>query len=131
MIGINDIWRAFSGRPDEAAPIDEYEQTLRHLLRRAVDATGCKLVLANPYLIDPDQAEPQRVETDLYGAVVGALANEFDAVHVRTQQAFDRALSVSEAADWSHDRIHPNLPGHAIIAEAYLDALGVTSTMQP
>ena len=37
----------------------------------------------------------------------------------------------SKAANWSHDRIHLNLPGHAIIAEAYLDALGVTSTMQP
>ncbi|MFG2040686.1 SGNH/GDSL hydrolase family protein [Dactylosporangium sp. NPDC048998] len=126
MIGINDVWRAFAGRPDEAVPIDEYEQTLRRLLRRAVDATGCRLILADPYLIEPDLTDPQRAESDRYGDVVGALAKEFDAVHVRTQEAFDRALAVSSPEDWADDRIHPNLPGHAIIADAYLAALGIT-----
>ena len=67
MIGINDIWRAFvPGREAEAVPIDEYERTLRALLRRAVDATGCRLVLADPFLIEADVDEPQRAETDRY-----------------------------------------------------------------
>ena len=25
MIGINDVWRAFDGQPEQAVPIDEYE----------------------------------------------------------------------------------------------------------
>ncbi|MCP2329680.1 lysophospholipase L1-like esterase [Hamadaea flava] len=128
MIGINDIWRFFTGRADEAVPIDEYEQTLRGLLRRAVDATGCRLILADPYIIEADAAEPQRVETERYGKVVEALAEEFSALHVRTQQAFDRALASTDSADWARDRIHPNLPGHAVIAEAYLAALDITSS---
>lgn len=131
MIGINDVWRAFAGRPEEAVPIDEYEQTLRRLLHGAIDATGCRLILADPYLIEPDQAEPQRAESDRYGGVVDTLAKEFDAVHVRTQQAFDRALRVSPPQDWADDRIHPNLPGTAIIAEAYLAALGITTMKLP
>jgi lysophospholipase L1-like esterase len=124
MIGINDIWRGFAGPTDEAVPIGEYEDTLRALLRRGVDATGCRLVLADPYLIEPDHAEPQRVETDRYGRVVAALATEFGAIHVATQRSFDRVLSVSRPADWANDRIHPYLPGHAVIADAFLEAIG-------
>src|SRR5690606_13910973 len=91
-IGINDVWRAFTGQPELAVPIDEYEATLRELLQRAVEATGCRLILMEPYLIEPDLSEPQRAQSDRYRAVVRQLATELDAVLVRTQDAFDRAL---------------------------------------
>ena len=123
MIGINDIWRAFEGRDDEAVPIDEYEETLRRLLTRAVEATGCRLILADPYIIEADQAEPQLVQTRRYCQVVARLAEEFGALHVRTQAAFDRVLATTGSQDWAHDRIHPNLPGHAVLAQAFLDVL--------
>jgi lysophospholipase L1-like esterase len=120
MIGINDVWRAFGGQPDEAVPLDEYEATLRALLRRAVDATGCRLLLADPYLIEPDRTEPQRAETDRYAAVVARLAAEFAAPHVATQHAFDQVLAVSPPTLWAEDRVHPDLPGHAVIADAFI-----------
>ncbi len=123
MIGINDVWRAFNGRPETAVPLAEYEQTLRSLLRRAVDATGCRLILADPYLIEPDRDEPQRAMSDRYVEVVGKLAAKFDAVHVRTQQAFDAVLEASAPGFWADDRIHPELPGHAVIADAFLRAI--------
>jgi lysophospholipase L1-like esterase len=123
-IGINDVWRAFDGHPDQAVPIDEYETTLRELLCWAVDATGCRLILADPYLIEPDATEPQRAQTDRYILVVRKLAAEFGAVHVATQEAFDRALASTRPQDWADDRIHPNLPGHAILAQAFLVAIG-------
>lgn len=125
-IGINDVWRGYSDRPDEAVPIDEYEHTLRGLLKRVVDRTGCRLILADPYVIEPDRAEPWRAETARFGQVVGRLAEEFGAVHVPVQEAFDRVLGSTVAADWADDRIHPNLPGHAVIAQAFLRALGWT-----
>ncbi|WP_036374953.1 SGNH/GDSL hydrolase family protein [Micromonospora sp. ATCC 39149] len=125
MIGINDIWRAFSpGREAEAVGIDEYERTLRALLRRAVTVTGCRLVLADPFFIEAHVDEPQRAETDRYAAVVAALAKDFDAVHVATQAAFNRVLAHSPASRWASDRVHPGLPGHAVIADAFLAALG-------
>ncbi|MET8349138.1 MULTISPECIES: SGNH/GDSL hydrolase family protein [unclassified Micromonospora] len=128
MIGINDIWRRYGDRPDEAVPLDEYERTLRDLLRRAVDATGCRLILGDPFLIEADRGDPQRADTDRYCAVVAALATEFDAVHVPTQAAFDRVLAVSPAKRWADDRVHPHLPGHAVLADAFLTALGATAT---
>jgi lysophospholipase L1-like esterase len=128
MIGINDVWRAFSGWADDAVPIDEYEATLRSLLRRAVDATGCRLIVATPYLIEPDRAEPQRATSDRYGAVARAVAAEFDAVCVDTQAAFDRVLAVTPAQAWADDRVHPNLAGHAVIAQAFLRALSASGS---
>lgn len=124
FIGINDVWHGLRDRPQDAVPIDEFEATLRDLLRRAVDVTGCRLVLAEPYVVEPDRDDQQRALTDQYGLVVRKLADEFGAVNVRTQEAFDRVLVSTKPQDWSHDRIHVNLPGHAVIAQAFLDAFG-------
>jgi lysophospholipase L1-like esterase len=123
-IGINDVWRAFGSDPQDAVPIDEYGATLRRLLRRAVDATGCRLIVAEPYVIEPDRDEPQRAATDRYGLLAREIAAEFAAVNVRTQEAFDRVLTTTTNADWAEDRIHPNTAGHAVIAQEFLRALG-------
>jgi lysophospholipase L1-like esterase len=123
MIGINDIWRAFGSQPDQGVPIDEYASTLRALLREAVDRTGCRLIVAEPYFIEPDRTEPQRAQTDRYCLVARKIAAEFGAVNVRTQDAFDDVLRSTAPADWAGDRVHPNHPGHAVIAQAFLRAL--------
>ncbi|WP_194897863.1 SGNH/GDSL hydrolase family protein [Catenulispora pinisilvae] len=125
MIGINDVWRAFDGDPENAVPLDEYTDTLRTLLRRAVEETGCRLILADPYIIEPDRDEPQRAASGKFVTVVAGLAEEFDAVHIPTQQVFDSALLSTTSRDWADDRIHPNLAGHALIAEAFMKALEI------
>ncbi|MFI7540040.1 SGNH/GDSL hydrolase family protein [Actinoplanes sp. NPDC049599] len=124
MIGINDVWHAFGSQPRKAVPLDEYATTLRTLLRRAVDRTGCRLIVAEPYIIEPDRAEPQRAASDRYGLVAREIGAEFRAVVVRTQDAFDEVLRSTTPADWADDRIHPNRPGHAVIAQAFLRAIG-------
>jgi lysophospholipase L1-like esterase len=126
MIGINDIWHGFGSQPDRAVPIDEYASTLRSLLRQAADRTGCRLLVAEPYLIEPDLAEPQRAQTDQYCLVAREIAAELGAVMVRTQDAFDEVLRTTAPADWADDRVHPNRPGHAVIAQAFLRALNFT-----
>lgn len=126
MIGINDVWHAFGRHPDLAVPIDEYAETLRALLRAAVDRTGCRLIVAEPYFIEPDRTDPQRAETDRYCLVAREIATEFGALNVRTQDAFDEVLRSTTPADWADDRVHPNHPGHAVIAQAFLRALDFT-----
>jgi len=123
-IGINDVWRKYGQKPEEAVPVDEYEETLRELIQRAVDETGCQLIIAEPYVIEKNPSDPQLVDTLEMGQVSRRLANEFGAINVRTQEAFDTALHHSEPSDWAADRIHPNLAGHAVIAQAYLRAIG-------
>lgn len=123
-IGINDVWRTFDSGGNGAVPIDEYETTLRSLLRSAVDATGCKLIVAEPYIIDANPSNPMRVMMDDYGQVARRLAAEFGAINIRTQEAFDAALATTTPEDWANDKVHPNLPGHAVIALAFLRAIG-------
>ena len=123
-IGINDVWRRYKeGREHEAVSDADYETTLRALIQRAVDQTGCKLIVAEPYVIEKDRDNSQRTDTERIAGIARKVANEFGAIVVRTQEAFDTALQHSEPEDWSHDRIHPNLAGHAIIAQAYLRAI--------
>lgn len=123
-IGINDVWRAFGTNAHEAVPIGEYEETYRRLLRRAVDETGCRLIVAEPYIIEADRSDPMRQQMDAFGGVARKLAGEFGAINVRTQEAFDAALATTSPADWADDRVHPNLPGHAVIAIAFLQMTG-------
>ncbi len=123
-IGINDVWRAFRGNAREAVPLPEYEETLRYLLDRARASGGTRLILLEPYLIERDRADPMRAMMDEYGAAVGRLAVEFDAPLARTQAAFDGALEHTAPDAWAADRIHPNGPGHAVIALAFLRAVG-------
>jgi lysophospholipase L1-like esterase len=122
-IGINDVWRTWDSGGDGAVPIDEYEATYRKLLQTAVDRTGCRLIIAEPYMIESDRSDPMRVHMDEYGSVARRLAGEFGAVNIRTQVAFDQVLKTTTPAAWAEDRIHPNLPGHAVIAQAFLRAI--------
>lgn len=123
-IGINDVWRTFGGDPFEAVPLPEYEATLRDLLGQARQEIGARIILIEPYMIEPDRAQPMRRQMDWYGEVVGRLAAEYGATLVRAQAAFDAALATTAPGDWSSDQIHPNGPGHALIALAFLRAIG-------
>ncbi len=124
-IGINDVWRSFDSAGAGAVAIDEYEATYRRLLMTAVERTGCRLIVAEPYVIESDQTNPMRVQMDAYGQVARSLAAEFGAVNIRTQEAFDLALETTTPDAWAADRIHPNLAGHAVIANAFLRAIGL------
>ncbi|MEJ7839003.1 MAG: SGNH/GDSL hydrolase family protein [Thermomicrobiales bacterium] len=123
-IGINDVWRTFDREGEGAVGIEDYESIYRTLLTRAVDETGTNLILADPYIIESDRSDLMRLQMDAYGEVVGKLADEFGAIRVRTQVAFDRVLMTTGSGAWAADRIHPGTPGHAVIALEYLKAIG-------
>ena len=126
MIGINDVWRAFGGIASQAVPLPEYTTRLRTLLDRARQATGARLILMTPYMIEPNLAQPMRRQMDVYGAAVREIAEQYDAVFVDTQAAFDAVLQTTLPSAWAEDQIHPNGPGHAVIALAFLRAVGFT-----
>lgn len=120
----NDVWRFFGDHPEKGVPIDEYEATVRSLLRRATDGTTARLIVAEPVFINPDPTDPMRAMIDAYGAVAQRVAGEFGAIIVGPQQAFDGVLATTSPRDWSDDGVHPFLPGHAVITLEYLRALG-------
>lgn len=159
-VGINDVGRLILGLLADHVPLDEYEATYRTLLQQTPAAANGKLILMEPYVIEPpvpgdpaavsgiSLAEVQqqfgalrgsgvrenpildagrmyfRYYIDAYIAVVQRLAAEFGAILVRTQAAFDEAMAAQPPDVWAADRIHPDLPGHAVIARAFLKAVG-------
>lgn len=122
MIGINDVWRAYDGRPELAVPPNEYDANLRKLVGRVVDV-GCRVMLIEPFYIVRDGADPQLASTREVGEIMRGVAAEYGAVFVATQDAFDAALQTTEPAAWSDDHVHPNLAGHALIAQRVLRAI--------
>lgn len=123
-VGINDVWRGFGVNAHEAVPLSEYRDTLTTLLARAREETGCRLIVMEPYMIEPDRGDPMRARMDEYGRAAREVAVALDAINVRPQEAFDVVLRSTSPADWADDRVHPNLDGHAVIALAFLRAVG-------
>lgn len=124
LIGINDVWRHFDNaeRSDHVSP-QCFQETYRRILDRV--RPGLKgLVLMTPYFIEPNRDDPMRVKMDEYGALVGDIANDYDAVCVDLQAAFNRYLAHNPSQMLCGDRIHPNAMGHMIIATAFLTSLG-------
>lgn len=134
MIGVNDVWQTYtrSGHPT-AVSVDEYASTYRRLLRQTREELHCEFVLIEPFLIESDEQDEMRRRVSDYASVVGALAEEFGTVHVRSQSVFDRLLSSTlrtnpalfgvSGLEWGTDRIHPTFAGHAAVALEILQSV--------
>ncbi|CAG0991452.1 MAG: SGNH/GDSL hydrolase family protein [Anaerolinea sp.] len=122
-VGINDVWRQFSNDPTAVLP-QEYQETYRRLLRRAVETGITKLILMSPYMIETNKLLPMRKKIEEYGGYVSALAREFNATFINLQEAWDRALRVTPPLLWTNDSFHVNAPGAAVIAQAFMRAVG-------
>jgi len=125
MIGINDVWRQVDSPEanDIHVPLDKFTATYRELLDKT--RAGLKgMIMATPYVIEPDRSDRMREMMDRYSATVVELAAEYDCILVRTQSAFDAWLEHGAPGELAEDRVHPNLVGHMIIARAWLQAVG-------
>ena len=126
MIGINDVWRQFDGRDPSAAVMPgEFARTYEGLVTRSLPSLK-RLVLMTPYYVQPSRTDPMRRRMDEYAAIVRDLAARHGALLVDTQAAFDRALERSEYTSIAADRVHPTHEGHAVIARAFLRAVGLS-----
>jgi lysophospholipase L1-like esterase len=126
MIGVNDVWRQFDlPRQTEIHVSPEvYARTLDELVA-ATKSKVTGLVLLSPFYIEPNPADAMRARMDEYGMIVKKTAAKHHALFIDTQAAFNAALQHMHANNLAWDRVHPNNIGHAIIARAFLNAVGV------
>ncbi|MFC0214746.1 SGNH/GDSL hydrolase family protein [Paenibacillus chartarius] len=125
MIGINDVWRQFDTpfQTEKHVDIDTYERELRSLVRQMKpDLKG--LVLMTPFYIEPNRDDAMRARMDAYGAVVKRIADEEGTILVDTQAAFEPVLKHLYPAALCWDRVHPSMPGHMVLAKAFLRGIG-------
>ena len=125
MIGINDCWRRYDRNLHTTT--DSYLQGYRRLLERVREnLSATKLVLLEPFLVPalPEQKE-SREDLDPKIQAVRELAREFGAVYVPLDGLFAAACTRREPGFWAPDGVHPSPAGHALIARAWLEAVGV------
>jgi lysophospholipase L1-like esterase len=124
MIGINDTWRRYdSGDP---TPVKAFERDYRAVLTAVHDRLGVRLILCEPFLLPvPEDRITWREDLDPKIAVVRRLAQEFEAIYVPLDGLFAAAATRREPAFWLPDGVHPTPAGHALIAQAWLRAVGV------
>jgi len=125
MIGINDVWRQFDSplQVETHISLQEYRSTLL-ALTQTVRPSLKGLVIMAPYFLEPNKADPMRQMMDAYGKAAAEVAQEVDAIFVNIQQVFDDYLEKQHPISLALDRVHPNLTGHLLIAQAFLDAIG-------
>jgi len=124
LIGVNDYWHFRNGQYDGTPEI--YENDYRELLTRTMEALpDLKLVICQPFIltgttaVDESWLEP----FSAYQNIALKLADEFSAVWVPFQEAFDRALELAPPAYWAGDGVHPSMAGAQLMANTWLEAL--------
>ena len=123
LIGINDTWRRYDA--GDPTPTDVFEANYRALLSMTADVVGSHIIILEPFLlpIPPDRAA-WREDLGPKIAVVRALAREFNTLFVPLDGLFAAAATQREMAFWLPDGVHPTPAGHALIAQAWLQAVG-------
>lgn len=123
MIGINDTWRGYDRNDQTTA--ESYEAGCREILTRAREELGAKLILLEPFLLPtPPDRLAWREDLDPKIACLRGLAREFDAIYVPLDGLFAAAATRREPSFWAADGVHPSPAGHALIARAWLGAVG-------
>ena len=122
LIGANDLLKNQSPA--------KYEADYRHILTQSRNANpNLKIILLDPFVLpagsykDPQKYKSSRAKIDKFGHIVAKLAKEFNAIHIKTQQAYDAKLKEAPAEYWIWDGIHPLPQGHELMARLWLDAI--------
>jgi lysophospholipase L1-like esterase len=122
LIGINDVWRRYDH--NDPTSCEAYEAGYRDLLEQVRAELDTAVMLIEPFVLPtPADRETWHEDLDPKREAVARLAKEFDATFIPMQSLFDNVMQHREASFWAGDGVHPSQAGHALIAQAWLDAL--------
>ncbi|GAA4455143.1 SGNH/GDSL hydrolase family protein [Novipirellula rosea] len=131
LIGVNDVGRTIRAK-QEHVPVEKWERDYRSILDASRTANPkLKIVLLDPFVLpssrfsDGEYAK-WRSEIDKLCNIVNVLADDYDAIHLRTQQIFDDAAKVAKPEHWIWDGVHPLPQGHELIARNWLQQLAAS-----
>jgi lysophospholipase L1-like esterase len=125
LIGINDasrVWRRGVGH--ERLKPEHFRSNYRQLLERVRQQGPARLILWEPFLITADRELSRFRGLRPYIEAVHELAKEFEALLIPTQALFDEACTKRSPEYWAGDAVHPSKPGHALMAQAFLQQVG-------
>ncbi len=124
LVGINDA-HAVVSRRSNAADSSSFEKTYRDLLDQALQQDpNMLLVLGLPFVYPVGDRKQQwanwEEQTKMRSDIVRTLAKERNALLVDYPAVFDKAIKRAPAEYWIWDGIHPTVPGHELMARAWI-----------
>lgn len=127
LIGINDVWRRYDSNDPTSTEV--YEQGYRRILTRvSEDSNSPRLIILEPFVLPtPPDRMSWREDLDPKIQVARSLAREFGAIYIPLDGIFATASIAQPPAFWAGDGVHPTQAGHALIAQKWLEAVGVNA----
>ena len=123
MIGVNDVWQKRKN-PERHIPLEAYIQNYTQLIERAKGYGVARFVLMSPTPADDDsESDLNRLMAD-YDEAVQHLARDNHAVFVPARTKMLRAIQNAPTVRWTSDGCHPTISGHAVLAQAWIEAVG-------
>jgi lysophospholipase L1-like esterase len=132
LIGINNIVHRFKrGIVTSEA---QFREAYRAILQKTVKSVKARIIIMEPFLLpvmdykDAPSYIPVmenyaewRENLDPVIEIVRCLAAEFGAEIIPLDGIFKEAALKREPAFWTSDGVHPSMPGHALIAQAWFE----------
>ena len=122
LIGVNDVGRNLNG-----VDVKTWEADYRFILEASRQANPeLRIVLLDPFVLasgrlsNADAFKKWRAQVERLIPIVGRLAQDYHAVHVKTQEIFDAAARAVSPEQWIWDGVHPLPQGHELIARNWL-----------
>lgn len=124
-IGINNASRQLGEGISNEVYLPDWEACYRRILTRVKNELDIPLFLFEIFYIEEDVENPRPLAVDAYNASIHKLADEFDALLIQTNDAFDNAVAARPGALWTtQDGVHPNAEGHTLMALEFLKQAG-------
>ena len=125
LIGVNDTWRKFDD--DDETSAEKYKESYRDILTKALSANpNLRLIILEPFVLPiPDDRKEWRGDLDPKITAARELAVELGALYVPLDGIFAAKQTQRPAQFWAADGVHPTLEGAGVIANAWLDTIGM------
>ena len=121
LIGVNDCWRRYDAKDPTSAEV--FEKHFRDILERT-KSQGIGIIICEPFLLPcPPDRVAWREDLDPKIHVARNLAREFAARFVPFDGIFASRSVLQPPSFWAADGVHPSLPGHALMAAEWGNAV--------
>ena len=125
-IGVNDVWRLMGEwNGQKHIPLPEFRANYVRLLEQTKAAGIRQLVLISPTTITHENVSKCNDLLGEYADVTRELAGIFGGIYVPAREALLAARTALPDVSWTSDGCHPTIAGHAVIATAWLQAVGI------
>ncbi|MHC5375145.1 SGNH/GDSL hydrolase family protein [Enterococcus sp. LJL120] len=124
MIGINDVWRHFDNKFTQIEQVNKilFEQTYTELIKQSL-AAHSKIILLSAFMLEANNLDPMKQMVAEYNEITKKIAANFSLTYIDIQAEMDKFTAIQSSYALSSDRVHLSLPGHAIIAKSWLEAV--------